>query len=166
MHKRLVYLALLLVTFLLQVTVAQEINVGRVKPDLILVVTVCLALFEGPVRGAIFGFWGGLLEDIFTTGFLGVAAFCKTLVGFFAGELKNRVTSASVLWPMIIVLLFTVASELVKFATWIVVGWAERPTFNINTVAGVALYNALVTLAVYPLVKRLVQHEEEVMLFK
>ncbi len=67
---------------------------------------------------------------------------------------------------MIIVLLFTVASELVKFATWIVVGWAERPTFNINIIAGVALYNALVTLAVYPLVKRLVQHEEEVMLFK
>lgn len=166
MHKRLVYLALLLVTFLLQVTVAQEINVGMVKPDLIMVVTVCLALFEGPVRGAVFGFWGGLLEDIFTTGFLGVAAFCKTLAGFFAGELKNRVASASVLWPMIIVFLFTMAGELLKFATWIIVGWADRPTFSFSTVAGISLYNMLVTLAIFPLVKRLVQHEEEVMLFK
>ncbi len=166
MHKRLVYLALLLVTSLLQVTIAQEINVGRVKPDLVLVMTVCLALFEGPVRGAVFGFWGGLLEDVFTTGFMGVAAFCKTLTGFLAGELKNRVASASVLWPMLIVFLFTAFNELLKFATWIVVGWTERPTFSLGIVAGVSLYNMLVTLAAYPLAKRLVQHEEEVMLFK
>ncbi len=166
MHKRFVYLALLLVTFLLQVTLAQEINVGKIKPDFILVVTVSVALFEGPTRGAVFGFWGGLLEDIFTTGFLGVAAFAKTLAGFFAGELKNRVASSSVLWPMIIVFFFTIAGELVKFVAWSMVGWEGRPSFRFGVIAGIALYNMLITLVVYPIVKRLVQHEEEVMLFK
>ncbi len=166
MHKRLAYLVLLVVTILLQVALAQEVNVGGVKPDFILVVTVCLALYEGPTRGAVFGFWGGLMEDVFTTGFMGVSALTKTLAGFFAGELQNRITSTSVFLPMIIVFFFTIANELLKFAAWVTVGWGGRPTFKFEVIAGAAVYNTLVTLVAYPVVRRLVQHEEEVMLFK
>jgi rod shape-determining protein MreD len=166
LHRRAVFIVLLLVTFLLQVTVAQEITIGSVKPDLVLVVTICIALYEGPSRGALFGFWGGLLEDIFTISILGVASFAKTIIGYFSGELKNRVISASVLWPMIIIFFFTILHELMKFVAWAIVGWDSHPAFNFATIAGIALYNMLITLVVYPIIRRLVEHEEEVVLFK
>ena len=165
MHRRLAFFALLIASFLLQVTVIPELSVAGVKPDLILVVTVCLAVFEGPGRGAVFGFWGGFLEDMVASAVTGVSSLSKVLVGYFAGELKHRMVSSSVFLPCLAVLFFSILNELVKFLAWMAVGWEGRPAFRISIIAGMALYNALLTLPVYPLVRRMVEHEEEVSLF-
>ncbi len=166
MHRRLVFITLLLVTFLMQVIVAPEISIGKVKPDLLVVVTVCLGLLEGPSTGALFGFWGGFLADVFSTSILGVSAFTQALVGFIAGELKHRIVPTSVIWPMGLVFLFSILNELVRFTTWISVGWDARPPFNFATIMGIALYNTLMTILAYPLTRRLAEREEELVLFK
>ncbi len=57
MHRRLTFLVVLVMALLLQLTVSPEISVGVVKPDILLVATICWALFEGPGQGALFGFW-------------------------------------------------------------------------------------------------------------
>ncbi len=166
MHRRLAFFALLIASFLVQVTVAPEVSVGGVKPDVILVVTVCLAIFEGPGRGAAMGFWGGFLEDMVSSAVMGVSSFSKALAGYLAGELKNRMVSSTVLLPCLAVFVLSVFNELVKFLAWVAVGWEGRPAFRITVIAGVALYDSLLTLLAYPLVRRLVEHEEEVSLFK
>ncbi len=166
MHRRLVFITLLLVTFLLQVTVAPEISIGRVKPDLLVVVTVCWGLLEGPTAGALFGFWGGFLGDVFSTSILGVSAFAQALVGFISGELKHRIVPTSVIWPMGLVFVFSVLNELVRFVTWIAVGWDARPPFSFATIIGIALYNMLMAVLAYPVTKRLEEREEELVLFK
>lgn len=165
MHRRLTFCAVLVVALLLQLTVAPEISIGTVKPDLLLAVTVCWALFEGPARGALFGFWGGLLEDVFSTAVMGVTAFAKTIIGYFSGELRQRIISKSVVWPMLIVFFASILHELVKFASWAIVGLEDMPPFSFGVIAGLALYNALITLAVYPLIRRLSAREERMALF-
>ena len=165
-HRRLLLLTVITLTLLVQLTVAPELSVGSVRPDILLVATVCWALFHGPGRGTVFGFFGGLVEDIFSTAVLGVGAFGKTIIGYFAGELKHRVVSRSVAWPMCIVFVATVLHELLKFATWTMVGLEERPPFSFGIIAGMALYNALLTLVVYPILARVAASEEKAMLFQ
>lgn len=166
MHRRLTFFVVLMVALLLQLTVAPEISIGVVKPDLLLVATICWALFGGAGQGALFGFCGGLLEDVFSTAVLGVSAFTKTLLGYFSGELRQRVISKSVIWPMIIVFFGSILGELIRFATWAMVGLEGRPPFSFGIVAGFALYNAIITLVVYPILGRVAVREEVTMMFQ
>jgi rod shape-determining protein MreD len=166
MHRRLVFLVTLVIALLVQLTVAPEISIGAVKPDILLVVTLCWALAEGPGQGALFGFSAGLLEDIFTTQILGVSAFAKTLIGYFGGELKQRVVSKSVIWPVIIVFFATILQELLKFMTWNIVGLEEKPAFNFGLIAGLALFDAALTLIVYPIISRVAVREERALMFQ
>jgi rod shape-determining protein MreD len=166
MHRRLIFLVTLVIALLVQLTVAPEISIGMVKPDILLVVTMCWALAEGPGQGALFGFSAGLLEDIFTTQVLGVSAFAKTLIGYFGGELRQRVISKSVIWPTIIVFFASILQELLKFMTWNIVGVEDKPAFNFGLIAGLALFNALLTLLIYPVIGRVAAREERSLMFQ
>lgn len=165
MHRRLAFFAILITALLIQLTVAPEISIGSVRPDILLVATVCWALFEGPASGALFGFCGGLLEGIFGTNILGVSAFAKTIIGYFSGEMRQRVVSKSVIWPMVIVLAASILHELMKFAAWAIVGLEERPPFSMGIIIGLAMYNAVITLVVYPVIGRFTAREEKAMMF-
>ncbi len=166
MHRRLTFLVTLVIALLVQLTVAPELSIGTVRPDVLLVVTLCWALAEGPGQGALFGFSAGLLEDIFTTQALGVSAFAKTLIGYFGGELRQRVVSKSVIWPIVIVFFATIIQELLKFMTWSIVGVEDRAPFNFGIIAGLALYDAVVTLLIYPIIGRLAAREEKALMFQ
>jgi rod shape-determining protein MreD len=166
MHRRLTFFVILVVALLIQLTVSPEISIGTVRPDILLVATICWALFEGPGQGALFGFCGGLLEDIFSTTVLGVSAFAKTIIGYFCGELRQRVISKSVIWPIIIVFFGSILQELIRFASWTMVGLEQRPPFSIGVIAGFALYNALITLAIYPVIGRFTGSDERALMFQ
>jgi rod shape-determining protein MreD len=166
MHRRLTFFVILVVALLIQLTIAPEISIGTVKPDILLVATICWALFEGPGQGALFGFCAGLLEDVFSTAVLGVSAFAKTIIGYFCGELRQRIISKSVIWPMAIVFAGSVVQELLRFSAWAMVGLEDRPPFSIGIIFGLALYNALITLLVYPVIGRFAEREERLALFQ
>jgi rod shape-determining protein MreD len=166
MQRKLTFFVVLIVALLLQLTVAPEISIGSVKPDILLVTTVCWALFEGSASGALFGFCAGLLEGIFSTAVLGVSAFAKTIIGYFSGELRQRVVSKSVIWPIIIVFSASILHELIKFGAWAIVGLEERPPFSFGIIIGLALYNAVITLLVYPIIGRFTAREEKAMMFQ
>jgi rod shape-determining protein MreD len=166
MHRRLTFFLMLIIALLLQLTVAPEISIGTVRPDILLVATVCWALFEGPASGALFGFCGGLLEGIFSTTVLGVGAFAKTIIGYFSGELRQRIVSKSVVWPIIIIFSASILHELIKFAAWAIVGLEDRPPFSIGIILGLALYNATITLVVYPILGHFAAREEKAMMFQ
>jgi rod shape-determining protein MreD len=166
MHRRLVFLITLVIALLVQLTVAPVISIGMVKPDILLIITICWALAEGPAQGALFGFSAGLLEDIFTTQVLGVSAFAKTLIGFFGGELRQRIVSKSVIWPTVIVFFASILQEILKFMTWKIVGVESTPAFNFGLIMGLALYDAGLTLIIYPIINRLATREEKALMFQ
>ncbi len=164
-RQRLVFVLTLLATVILEISVAPEIAVGSVKPGILLTVLVCWAILEGPRSGAVFGFWGGLLEGIFTTTALGVTALVKTVAGYLVGEIRRRVVSRTVIWPMAVVFLTSVLHELSKFALWAMLGIEGKPALRLGVLFGFALYNSLLTLPVYPVVLRLARREEETLMF-
>ncbi|MES2764834.1 MAG: rod shape-determining protein MreD [Bacteroidota bacterium] len=61
------------------------ISVAGVTPDLLLLLTVWIALKEGQSVGQFAGFGAGLLFDIISVDVLGTNALAKSIAGFIAG---------------------------------------------------------------------------------
>ena len=74
----------------LQTTVARFVVRGELFVDLVLVVVVYAALTMGPVTGLLTGTVAGLVQDILSTGIVGIGGLAKTLVGFLAGVAGTR----------------------------------------------------------------------------
>ncbi|GBD06997.1 hypothetical protein HRbin21_00807 [bacterium HR21] len=70
---------------LLQVLLFPLLAVAGIVPDLLVVLTLWIALREGQVAGTVAGFASGLLLDVVMQGQLGLHAFAKTLAGFVGG---------------------------------------------------------------------------------
>lgn len=75
----------------LQFTLVNWARIAGVEPDLLLVVTVVIALLSGPRAGMTTGFSAGLVEGaLLGRGSIAVYAGAKTLVGYLAGEAGGR----------------------------------------------------------------------------
>jgi len=70
---------------LLQTTFLPLITLGGYLPDLFILYLVMVALRRGQVEATIHGFIIGLLQDVVTTQFFGLAALSKTIAGFVVG---------------------------------------------------------------------------------
>jgi rod shape-determining protein MreD len=75
---------------LLQTTFISFISLGGYLPDLFIIYLVYIALKRGQIEATISGFIIGLLQDIITTKFLGLASLSKTIAGFIAGYFYNE----------------------------------------------------------------------------
>jgi rod shape-determining protein MreD len=74
-----------LVLSVLHVAFLRFIAVSSVTPDLLLILTVWIALFEGQFVGMFAGFFCGLLFDVVSADVLGSNALAKTAAAFVAG---------------------------------------------------------------------------------
>ena len=83
---------LLLFTVLVQTTLASDMRVTQVTPDLMVLVVVCAGLTGGTEAGAWVGFWAGLLYDLFlSTTPVGLFALTYCLIGAGIGALRASV---------------------------------------------------------------------------
>lgn len=84
-------------------------------PDILLVVTVALALLADERRGAIVGLSAGLFQDILFGSPLGFFAAIKLLTGAIAGLLSRDIYQDITLAPMVLMFGFTLFSDLITF---------------------------------------------------
>jgi rod shape-determining protein MreD len=106
---------------ILQVGVVPQFLVFGVVCDLLLLIAMCAGVVGGPERGAIVGFWCGLLFDLMRgTGALGLSALAYTLAAAAVGALMIQVLQMRRLLAMAVVatgsaagtLLFAVEGQL------------------------------------------------------
>jgi len=90
--------AIIVITLVIQLTLVNSVTILGLKPDLIMVVVVVFSLMKGEKEGAISGFASGLLQDIFSTGLLGINALAKTVIGFICGILKEKIFHEHILF--------------------------------------------------------------------
>jgi rod shape-determining protein MreD len=99
---------LLTLAVLLQVMFVSQIEVASGSPDLVLVLVVAVALFRGPLIGAVVGFWGGFVLDLATFETLGLSSLLLTLAGYGSGRFGEVMSKSSPHPPLIAVALATV----------------------------------------------------------
>lgn len=79
------YAVIALLLSVIHVVFLRFVAVSSVTPDLLLILTVWIALVEGQFTGMLAGFLCGLLFDVVSADVLGSNALAKTVAGFIAG---------------------------------------------------------------------------------
>ena len=83
------YGLLLLAVMLLQTTFMHRLAIGDVKPSLLVVSVVCVALFSDYRTGTVFGGVLGLLCDVSSAAVFGYYTLMLMLIGFCVGVLSD-----------------------------------------------------------------------------
>ena len=86
---------LLTLAALVQISIAEWIEVGEGHPDVVLVTFVAVALLRGPIFGAAAGFWVGLVLDTASFGTFGMTSLLLTIAGYWTGRFGEVTTRAS-----------------------------------------------------------------------
>jgi rod shape-determining protein MreD len=98
--------AIVLVLVVIQATFIPLLSINGVVPDILMLWVVFNGIRRGQIEGVTGGFLVGLLQDLITTQFFGLAALSKSLAGFLAGyffnENKTAVTLGSYRYLLIL----------------------------------------------------------------
>jgi rod shape-determining protein MreD len=141
----------LVVAVLVQSTVLARLTLAGVRPDLLVLAVVSVAVATDPVTGAVFGFVAGLVADLLFDLPVGVSALVYTAVGFAVGTVRVYVTSHR---PLVHLVLVGAASLASVWCCGLLLRVFDLSSWAAVARAGplVAAYNLLLTPFVYPVV--------------
>jgi rod shape-determining protein MreD len=148
--------AVVVAAALLQTTVLAELRLAGVRPDLLVLSVVAVAMASGPTSGAVFGFSAGLVADLLFDLPVGVSALVYTAAGFAVGTVRVYVTAHHPLGHLLLAGAASLASvwccglllRVFDLSSWAAV---------IRSGPLVAGYNLLLTPFVYPVVRALTE---------
>jgi rod shape-determining protein MreD len=157
-RRNLVLVLVALVAVLAQTELFPNLRAGGVLPDIVLVSVVAVALESGPETGAVYGFGAGLFIDMFLRPPAGLSALSYTLVGFAVGSVRARLIRTSKLQYPLVGGLGSLLGGAVFVVAGVLVGqqqlWATR---TVRIIAVRALYDATLSIVVFPAVARLLR---------
>ena len=148
--------AVIVTSLLLQSTVFAQVKLLGVRPELMYVVTILMAILEGPSEGAIVGFAGGMAQDFLLDQPKGITALTLTLLGYTVGLARQYIVSPSPLLPTILVAVGTVAGMIFYEVVSFLLGQFDDPLlFSLRVALLTAVYSAILTPLIYPLLRRI-----------
>ncbi|HAJ32304.1 MAG TPA: rod shape-determining protein MreD [Candidatus Atribacteria bacterium] len=155
--------AIIVIALLIQLTLINSITILGLKPDLIMVVVVVFSLLKGEKEGTISGFASGLLQDIFSTGFLGINALAKTVIGFTCGILKEKIFHEHILFIIpVITFIASFMQSILIFLLLRAFGFEYNLGWSLKQVAlPEALYSSLLSPFIFLVINKLFQMIKE-----
>jgi rod shape-determining protein MreD len=141
---------------LLQVGLVGRLAVGGIVPGIMVVVVVNWGILRGMDEGMLWGFLGGLCLDIFSGYPFGTSTVALVVVASIVSLGEGTFIRTHALLPLATVFAATLLYYLIVFfileSTQNPVDWAA----GIRDIAvPVAIYNAILNIAAFPLMKRL-----------
>jgi rod shape-determining protein MreD len=159
-RRVLAWFAVIVTGLLLQTTLFAPPNgftLARARPELMYLITIVIAMLEGPASGAVTGFIAGMGQDFLSTAPKGITALTLTLLGYVIGQLRQYIVTPSPLLPVVLVAAGTavgvVFNELVRF----LLGQSVTPLYVVKTSLLSAAYNAILTPIFYPVLRRVAE---------
>ena len=159
MLEKLVISLIIIISYILQSGV-DFLVLGRIHPDLLLLVTLYFGLTRGSFSGLWIGFFSGLLQDINLGGiseigvekinyYIGINALSKALIGYTAGKFAELYRKDNIVFILISVSLFSmVKGFMVLFL--IKIFYQNISTVQIVTIIlPESVYNALLGLILF-----------------
>ena len=146
------YIVLALLGFLglvLQSTLFNELRIAGVKPDLILILVILFAVFNGSRSGAGAGLLLGLIEDIFLAKYIGLNALTKGLVGLLVGLLEKRTYKDNFIVPILALFFGSIAYGFFFFLGAKIVGYPLGVGHFAKIIIPMAIYNTCFAPFVY-----------------
>lgn len=158
MRRTLSLSAVIVTALLLQTTVFADVRLLGARPELLHLVTIVLAILEGPASGAVAGFAGGMSQDFLMNAPKGITALTLTLVGYAIGLLRQYIVSPSPVLPTALVAGGTAVGVLFNRLVAFLLGQVHTGAFYVFKIAVLsALYNAILTPLLYPVLRRIAE---------
>ena len=155
--------AIIVVALVIQLTLINSVTILGIKPDLILIVIVVFSLLKGAKEGTISGFTSGLLQDIFSTGLLGINALAKTVIGFTCGILKEKIFYEHILFLIpVITFIASFMQSILIFLLLHAFGIEYNLAWSLKQVTlPEALYSSLLSPFIFLVINKLFQKIKE-----
>ena len=166
--RRWVTLGLIIITALvLQSTVFSDIRLLGARPELLFMVTIFIAMREGPREGMITGFASGMAYDFMLNHPKGMTALTLVLLGYMIGLLRQYIVSPSPWLPVVLAFVGTFGgllfyAILASFVGELQVGWA----YVLRVALLASVYNALLAPIVYPIIRRVTERSRNQAVFR
>ena len=146
--------AVLFAVAVLQSVLGEKYAIAGARPDLLTATAIVAALFCDANGGAAAGFFAGMLLASLAApphGGFGSLIVSRTLTGFGVGWLEARIFRDNALLAVVLVALGTALAEVLFFL------FAPQPNILhwLRAVGGTALYNGVLALPLYLLLRRL-----------
>lgn len=103
MRRYLVYTALIICCFLLQSSLFSYFALANVVPNLLIILTVSIAIIRGSTQGMVIGFFCGLLMDTFYGSYFGMYALGFLLIGYILGIFNRIFYKEDITFPLLLI---------------------------------------------------------------
>ncbi|MFZ3100843.1 MAG: rod shape-determining protein MreD [Desulfitobacteriaceae bacterium] len=145
---------MLILSFVLPGTVFYFWAWSGIKPDLVMLLVIYLALHHRLFTGAMCGLGVGILEDLYLGRFVGMYAFALFMVALLSGWLAQRWYRENFLLINLLVFVVSFVGQL--FVAFLSLGAGLQWSFGdiLWVAAGVSIYNAILVPTTYPFIHR------------
>lgn len=144
--------ALILLNYVFQSTVLVQAAILGVAPDTAIIFIVSYGILRGDVEGAIFGFFAGLVHDVFGGHFIGLYAMLGMFTGYVAGKPFKDYFKDNYFLPFMIVVIATLSYQMMFFfASFLFRGWLDFWFYFWAIIFPKTIYTASVAIPLYSL---------------
>ncbi len=105
--SKILHFFILIICLILQIAFFDYLDIFFINFDLIMVVVIAVALFDGTMWGMIFGFIAGMIIDLMTGNIVGISAVVYSVDAFIVKKLIAAGFKSKLLTYMFIVFLIT-----------------------------------------------------------
>ncbi|NLO98326.1 MAG: rod shape-determining protein MreD [Peptococcaceae bacterium] len=154
MKRNIVLFILLCLCLVFQGTLFQYLSIGGIKPDLVMLLVIYIALHQKPLAGLIYGFAYGLIIDMYMGRYIGLHAIILAVVALLVSYIQQKWYRENVILTMMLVFFLTFLGQLLLVVMAVTSGlqWSARNPFD--TMMGISFYNCLLVPFTYPLIHR------------
>lgn len=149
--------------FVLQVTLMQWISLGRVAPNLLIIITSAYGFMRGKKNGLLVGFFCGLLTDIFFGQVIGFYAIIYMYIGYANGMFHRVFFPEDIKLPLFLI---TVSDLAYGFAVYVLLyllrGRFELPFYFLHVIVPETVYTIVLTVLFYPMNLKINQKFDEI----
>jgi rod shape-determining protein MreD len=136
------YSVLFFVAAILQTVVVPQIEILNAQPSFLLILTVIAALRHGTLAGCLFGFFSGLLCDVYgPIEWFGAFSLSYCVIGFAVGQIEESFIDLNLLLEIIILTIAYFIKDLIYF---IAIG--KKGEEILQAIVSVSVPNAIYTL--------------------
>lgn len=139
--------------YLLQANFFAWFNLAGVKPNLFVILVLSIGLFAGRGIGITFGIFFGISLDFFIGKSIGISAIMLGVIGFIGGYLDKSFSKDSRITMITMITIATIVYEIGIYAFNHFINSVQiSMIFFIRTLIIELIFNALITIIIYPLI--------------
>ncbi len=164
--KKFVINVILIITFILiyfiQVNIFSNFKIAGVMPNVYIILVLFIGLYYSKIAGVTYGIIFGVLLDFFIGKKIGVSGITLGMVGFIGGVFDKNFSKENRFTIIMMIMICTIVFE---FSMYLIGGVIYKYTYEMISFIKIliieCIYNALLTIIIYPLIQNLGYKIEE-----